>query len=597
MRLAARTLLSVLFSLCFLPAAPAAEEWEDVLNQGLTKKHSETRRNALKQVDANSPRGLQAIWNVLDSVAPQNPDLFDWYVREGAYEALSLAESAEAEAEILRVLKAKKFENSKEAIVYSLIWRLRKQFEKDYGENDDRKTEEAKFLLRRKRGVEYFALVLPVVSKVDPKGKKYEWLTIAFEDKAPKVRLAAIQGFLAYPNNASIPLLIENLKSLEKQKTKELKEWVFTRFALETLTGQYHRDDVSNWLKWWDALKERFDIAKRVEEETKEPAEGGASRPKTRVVSTQGVEVTVHMKVAGNPEGYTTLVIPWRGHEPDYFRPYFHGVEEFLRVYYVQMPAIEDFKGLKREDKSGLVYYPTKLLAESLAEIMKDEVLSGDKAVKQFAILGHGQDGCTLAAMMAAQFSGEVSHLILMSPRSAGSEYGEAIQNVSRMGRAKKNWEIETGAKKIQIDREGNPLYKPADSAEEGGLERALDNLHFSDPSSPEIGTLKFLYDLPGGTKLLNDNTWSLKKIFENKKPSVAVMIVRGDKNPWTPASDLSRVEGLFQRPYIARFPNESETPFIGDTSTFTAHVQKFFQQSGVKMSGAKTKGATGGSQ
>ena len=86
---------------------------------------------------------------------------FDWYVREGAYEALLKVRGKEARAEVLRVLKGKGYEYSKEAIVHSLIWKIRRQFEKDHGENDDRKIQEAKYLLRKRRGVAYFRLVLP----------------------------------------------------------------------------------------------------------------------------------------------------------------------------------------------------------------------------------------------------------------------------------------------------------------------------------------------------------------------------------------------------------------------------------------------------
>jgi len=49
---------------------------------------------------------------------------------------------------------------AKEAIIYSIIWKIRKEVIKAYGENNDRKIEEVKYQLRKKRGVEYFEYVL-----------------------------------------------------------------------------------------------------------------------------------------------------------------------------------------------------------------------------------------------------------------------------------------------------------------------------------------------------------------------------------------------------------------------------------------------------
>src|SRR4030095_618972 len=108
----------------FLLAVPfasflhAAEEWETVLQANIGSEDSETRRNAVRQVDTKSAKGLKALWNVL---AITNPDQVDWYVREGAYEALAGAEGEEAMNEILRLLKAPGNDLAKEAVIYSVI--------------------------------------------------------------------------------------------------------------------------------------------------------------------------------------------------------------------------------------------------------------------------------------------------------------------------------------------------------------------------------------------------------------------------------------------------------------------------------------------
>ena len=82
-----------------------------------------------------------------------------------------------------------------------------------------------------------------------------------------------------------------------------------TRFALETLNGEYYRDNVDDWFKWWDAVKDQFSLEKRIEEEAPDPENLGAEGRRTKVVRSGGVEVTVNMKVAGNKDGYPLLAL------------------------------------------------------------------------------------------------------------------------------------------------------------------------------------------------------------------------------------------------------------------------------------------------
>ncbi|MFP6737438.1 MAG: hypothetical protein VCD34_01735, partial [Planctomycetota bacterium] len=179
--------LCLLLTASFQLPLPAAEEWEIVLKTNIGSEYSKTRYDSLKQVDTSTSRGLKAIWNVLDRLAPRDPLRYDWYVKQGAYEALMAAEGESAQKEILRVLNASKYENSKEAIIHSLIYKIRQQFVKDKGGNEDRKIEHYKELLRRQRGIQYFALVLPSIRKHDPDKKKFEWITTAFADSSSRV--------------------------------------------------------------------------------------------------------------------------------------------------------------------------------------------------------------------------------------------------------------------------------------------------------------------------------------------------------------------------------------------------------------------------
>ena len=563
--------------------ASAKEEWEVIFSENITSEYSQTRQDALKQIDTTSSKGLKTIWGFLDKMAPKDPLRYDWYVREGAFEALMSAEGEECDAEFLRLLRGKSYENSKEAVVHSVIWKIRKAFEKSHGENDDDKIREAKYFLRKKRGVEFFALVLPTVKELDPEKKMLGWIHAAFADRSSKVRLAAITGMLAYPDKSSVEMLLDNLKKIEKSKKKMYKEWIFTRYGLEVLTGQNYRDDVQNWFRWWEIAKGDFSIEDRVDKEVDEDGKSKKSRGKTEVVNTGGVEVTVNMKIAGIEGGYPLLVLPRVGYEPDYFRPYFHGVENFARVYYVQMPQLDDFKGLSRDKNTNLVMYPTEVLANAIAKIMEDSEL------EKYAVLGHGPASATQAMSIAAKFPKSVSHLVLINPASSGDRYRDRLDSVKREGRRRKSPELVNAVDNLLIDQSGKPTYEPADAAESGGLGRALGNVSFADPSSAEIGALEFFYRLMGGQKTMNDRTWSVSKLFKNKAPRrLPVMIVQGERDPWTPVGDMGRVASFFKGAYVSKFKTRCKHMFIFEPYRFTRELESWFKKKGVKMPSKK---------
>src|SRR5262249_12683220 len=162
---------------------------------------------------------------------------------------------------------------------------------------------------------------------------------------------------------------------------------------------------------------------------------------------------------------------------------------------------------------------PTKLLADALVEIMKDTGL------KRFGLLGHGDEGSTLAMILASEYPSRVSHLVLINPRSAGSAYTAILENVRRYGTKNGNKEVVWGVDNISLKEDGTPKRMPADDAEKGGMGRALGNLRFADPTEPEAGALDYLYDLPGGTQVMNDDKWAARSLFAGKRVDFPVMI------------------------------------------------------------------------
>jgi pimeloyl-ACP methyl ester carboxylesterase len=538
--------------------ARAAEEWEDVLQVSLAAEHSQTRHDGLVQVDTRSAKGLKAVWNVLSSTDPHR---VDWFVRQGAYEALAQAEGGETEKEIERVLKGSGQPLAKEAIVYAVIFKIREAVVKDLGENDDRKIQEVKYHLRKKRGLDYFGLVMPTIQRLDPEKRYLGWIHKAFADKHPRVRLAALTGLASYPHRDNIPLLLESLGELEKKKAKSYREWVLTRHALETLTGMYFRENVEDWRRWWDTVKDTFSIEKRIEEKKEEEESPG----KTVVVRRDGLEITVHMKIAG--QGYPLLVLPQHGKEADYFRPYFHGIEELCKVYYVRMPSLDDFKGLARDATSNMVEYPTKILSGALADLMTE---SGPE---RFALCAHGWQPSHLAMLFTQAYPARVTHLILMNPWSAESYFSKASEALRRHGLAVKNMELVKGADSMILVGE-KPKYVGADDAEAEGMGRALYNAGFADPTEPEAGSLRFFHDLPGGATTLLKGNWEAKGILGGL--STPALIFHGERSAWTPASEPAQVSKALKGARLVPMKGSAEYPFIEETYVFTKRFEEF---------------------
>jgi pimeloyl-ACP methyl ester carboxylesterase len=206
----------------------------------------------------------------------------------------------------------------------------------------------------------------------------------------------------------------------------------------------------------------------------------------------------------------------------------------------------------------------------------------------EFAIFAHGPGASTLGMYMASKFSSSVTRLIMVNPASAGSEYSKAIKNVEREGRKRKNPEVYNGANSIMIGQDGKPTYEAQDDAERGGLQRAIGNLAFADPSRPEIGVSRHLNSIAGDPQVMNDSKWNLKQIFKYKAPRLPVMIMIGQLDFWTPVADVTKVTKFFTRSYVAKFPRSGQYPFRSDPYRFTKEMEKILGKAKLRSKGKK---------
>ena len=100
----------------------------------------------------------------------------------------------------------------------------------------------------------------------------------------------------------------------------------------------------------------------------------------------------------------------------------------------------------------------------------------------------------------------------------------------------------------------------------------------------------KFLFALPGGTDVMNDSSWSVSKIFGGAPPRLPVMIIMGEKDPWTPLGDMMRVSSFFKGAFVVRFSRASENPFMFETNRFTQQLKAFASRTGIASAKKKKK-------
>jgi pimeloyl-ACP methyl ester carboxylesterase len=195
---------------------------------------------------------------------------------------------------------------------------------------------------------------------------------------------------------------------------------------------------------------------------------------------------------------------------------------------------------------------------------------------------------------VAAENPKMVTHLILINPRSGASKFGDAINDVIALGKRNHVREIEKGGQNILIgEKSGRPLYEPADSAEAGGLSRALENLRFADPTDPAVGSFDYLYEDGDSAQTLADTTWRAIDFWHGDKPRLPAMIIMGTKSPWTPKGDMQKVASLFPGSSVVEFKDCAEFPFMFEPYKFNTAVRKFLYKANksLKASAKRRKG------
>lgn len=510
---------------------------------------SDVRRQMLAGVPAE--KSSKAVKLLLSALAEDSPSHLDWWVRDGGVEALAKVPSDDKKSLKLidRVLKKPKPATA----------RLRATIVTAFGRSKD-----AGYLER---------------------------VIDALGDPAAPVRRAAAFALRTLRDAKGAAALFERLKTSWGADAKAPKrgvdpdgfrELVAYTGALADLAPVDHGRDVEAWLRWWhdngDALKLREDFTEADHAELARRTREAAEKTRTRTVA-RGV--TVRHRTAG--QGKIKLLVihdsEWNG---DYFEPWLEPLHDLCEITYVRLPEISDFdeKEVKiKKTPYGMAYMPVDALADAFDELRKE------KGAERFALMAHGFS-TLVAARYVSRHADKVSHLILINGLTGDGAYGNILDEMERI--ANNVWrdkEITHMVMNHYIDDEktGRMVYEPKDEAEAVALQRKAFDLYWADSADPYVGELYELCRTPVYVDLEERFAHIVIspefEISREKKPSIPVLAMVGEKTLWASVADNERLAKNYPRGRLVKFAHSGMFPFIEEPELFQSEVRKLLEE------------------
>ena len=506
-------------------AALAAEAWEREFAANIESTDSNVQYLAATKLDPSIAKAREHLYNVMGGGS--------WHVRQGAIDTLARA-PADALDDIRKALKTHKSPASREGIVYALAAM----------KNPDRVPE---FL-------------------------------DALKDKAPEVRRAAAQAILDVPTKEGVSGIIE---AWEKEK-----DWtvaVFYKDVLEKLTKNFFGWQIADWKAWWLAKQDKWHPPKPKKElkPGEEPAkddpaaggkkdagddgQGGEGKEKPAEETTQLRDVEITIKESGR--GGPLFVLPALYRNKLYLDKHFQSIEDLARLFYIDLPPISKFRGLKNLGVSGMPEYPLDAMCDAFEELRKE------RKQEQIAICGH-EMAAWVAMRYATKYPKNVSHLILISTWSSNKAWSDSLKRIEVEGKTKGRPEQEHCAQNWSLDPATNKRgYEAKDPQEQEALLRMRWSLLWSDQRNifAEQWYHPTHVDL-GGCFI---PTFDVNKEKPNPVPT---LLVYGSHSNWTTATDMKNLNKSYSNSSVVECPNSADMPFIEDHEMFSKAVKGFFK-------------------
>lgn len=490
--------------LCLLAGASALA-WERELAEAKASKESTKYYEQVKRLDPNDKKALKLLFKLAEAE--------DWYIREACMEVLGSA-SGEALADIEKELKRG---NTLTQEVIALGFGL--------SQNADR-----------------------VPSLIE-----------ALDTKDFTVKQAAAIALGQNHHQSAIPAILEVWK-----KEKDARLMYRYHEALKAITGEKIDAVVVDWENWWKGVGEGFvPPSRKPKEEGQGP--GGPPAPKKE----EGTVLRdVNLSFTESGSGGPLFVLPEYGYNKEYLVPTMKALEGTARIFYIDLPPIENFKNLQTVGGTGLPEYPIDKLVEAFDELRQQ------RKQKTIAIMGHGITAW-VAMRYASKYPENVSHLILVSTWTSGRAWGKGRDAVERIGKEKGDLEQEHFAQSLLIDMQtGRPTYQPKDQVEGEALSRMRWSTYFADRRN---GMASVLY--PECLRQMGGCLVPEFDVGKEKGNPVPTLIIYGKHAMWTDRNDMRQLNKYYPNSSMVECPSSAMVPMLEDFDVFTKSLTSFFRK------------------
>ncbi|MFC1707812.1 alpha/beta fold hydrolase, partial [Planctomycetota bacterium] len=394
-------------------------------------------------------------------------------------------------------------------------------------------------------------------------------------NKQATVRRAAalaLSGKKAH-DKRSIPAFLQAWK---KERDARLKYYYHQ--ALQTITGEDIGPIVVDWENWWKGTGSEFTPPSKRKKGGDGKDQGGQAQPggeeKKKEKGSSTVLRDVELSFLESGVGGPLFVLPAYGYEKDYLIPSLKAVEGVCRVFYIDLPTIDKFKGLQTVGGTGLVEYPVDKLCDAFDELRKQ------RKQHRIAILGHGLSGW-VAMRYATKYPKHVSHLILVSTWSGGNAFGRGRQNLEVDGKNRGDAEQEHYAQSLLVDMQsGAPQYQPKSQAEGEALQRMGWSTFFADRRDGFASIMwpDVVREMPGC--IVPDF-----EIAKEKGNPVPTLVVHGKRSLWTDRNDMRMLNKYYPNSSLVDCPNSAMMPMCEDYGLFVKSLKGFFRKFKFKQS------------
>ncbi len=415
--------------------------------------------------------------------------------------------------------------------------------------------------------------------------KYYKELYTALDDKNPYVRRVVVDALKVHKKESAVEALIKRFQ-VEKDPVVN----TFIENSLNELTQAFRGPNPLAWLIWWNEAKNDPDYKLgETDEDAKRAAEELGRKLKERTTVLAGVELTTAER--GSGDGVPILVIPHYGYSKKTMLPFLSELEKNHKLYYIDLPPISSFKGLKAVGATKMPYYPIDKLVEAFEELRKKT------NQKHFAIMTCGMNGW-IAMRYARLYPESIAGMILISPISSGKQFGKATELMIRTGKKDKDRELwhyaltrqinaQTGEDFHERHHRENQEAKPA--GEEAALARRSWSLMFGEERDSAISMLFADRMQPLGGVIIPDFM-----LFREPKPSIIVptMVIVGKKSLHTTIDDAKQIADHFKGLFFV-YQHSASMPFAEESTRFNNEVTAFLAKYGrPEKKGKEERGA-----